>query len=144
MLCWDCFTFCSLEWNDNSALSVFMNTRSNTCYRAVPWAQAVSRRPPTAEARVRFRVSPCEICGGQSGTGTGFSPSSSVFPCQFNSTGAPLLGKGQKHALWDLTRRYHKLVVNKKGERVEMSTKINVDVDTIIVSVGWTPDWLNV
>jgi hypothetical protein len=37
-------------------------------------AQAVSRRPLTAEARVRPRVSPCGICGGQSGTGTGFSP----------------------------------------------------------------------
>jgi hypothetical protein len=59
-------------------------------------AQAVSRRPPTAEARVRYRVSPCGIFGGQSGTGTGFSPSASVFPYQFHSTGAPLLGKGQK------------------------------------------------
>jgi hypothetical protein len=58
--------------------------------------QAVSCLPPTAEAQVRSRVSPCEICGGQSGTGTGFSPSSSVFPCQFHSTRAPLLGKGQK------------------------------------------------
>jgi hypothetical protein len=43
-------------------------------------AQAVSRRHLTAEASVRARVSPCGICGGQSGAGTGLSPSSSVFP----------------------------------------------------------------
>jgi hypothetical protein len=46
-------------------------------------AQVVSRRPLTAEARIRFRVNPRGICGGQSGTRTGFYPSSSVFPCQY-------------------------------------------------------------
>jgi hypothetical protein len=56
-------------------------------------AQTVSRRPVTAEARNRSRISQCGICGGQSGTGIGFYPSTSVFPCQFHSTGAPLLGK---------------------------------------------------
>jgi hypothetical protein len=59
-------------------------------------AQSVIRRPPTAEAQVRSWVSPCGIWGGQSGTGTGFSPSTSVFPYQFHSTGVPLLGKAQK------------------------------------------------
>jgi hypothetical protein len=72
-------------------------------------AQAVSRRPLTAEARVRSRVSPGEICGGQSGTRTGFSPSTSVFPCQFHSTGTPLQGKwGGKELIIFITALHNK------------------------------------
>jgi hypothetical protein len=56
-------------------------------------AQAVSRRLLTAEARVRSRVVPCGIYGGQSDTGAVFFPSTSVFPRQFHSTGAALHGK---------------------------------------------------
>jgi hypothetical protein len=59
-------------------------------------AQAVSRRPLTAETQVRPRVSPRRICGGQSGTGTGFTPRTSVFPYKFHFTGAPLHGKRKK------------------------------------------------
>jgi hypothetical protein len=69
------------------------NTGSNCRHYGRAMAQAVSRRPLTAEAQVRSRVSPCDICGGQSGSGTGFSPS-----CRF-STGAPLIVKlGKKNA----------------------------------------------
>jgi hypothetical protein len=46
-------------------------------------AQAVSRRLLTAEARVSSQGSPFWICVGQSGTGTGFSPSASVYPRQY-------------------------------------------------------------
>jgi hypothetical protein len=38
--------------------------------------QVACRRCLSAEARVRARVSPCGTCGGQSGTGTGLTPSS--------------------------------------------------------------------
>jgi hypothetical protein len=72
-------------------------------------AQAVSRRPLTAEARVRSRVGPCGFCGGQSGTGTGFSPSTSVFPCQFYSTGAPLEWKGRNNLIIFITGLQNKL-----------------------------------
>jgi hypothetical protein len=48
-------------------------------------AQVVSRRPLTAKTRVRARVSPCGIYGGQGVNGTCFYPSSSVLSCQYHS-----------------------------------------------------------
>jgi hypothetical protein len=44
-------------------------------------AQAVIRQPLTAESRVRSQVGPCGVYDGQSGNGTEFSDSTSVFPC---------------------------------------------------------------
>jgi hypothetical protein len=71
-------------------------------------AQAVSRQPVTAEARVRSRVGQCRIYGGQSGTGTGFSLGTSVFPCQFHSTGAPLKWKSRKNLIIFITGLHNK------------------------------------
>jgi hypothetical protein len=62
-------------------------------------AQVVSRRPLTAEARVHARVNPYGIYGGQSGTGTGFSSSSSVFPCQYLYHSTVGL---QTHIIWGM------------------------------------------
>jgi hypothetical protein len=46
-------------------------------------AQAVSRWPLTAKDRVRARVTSCGICSGRNSSRIGFSPSSSVFSCQY-------------------------------------------------------------
>jgi hypothetical protein len=46
-------------------------------------AQLVSRQLLTAEVRVLSQVSPCEICGGRSGTIRGFRPSTSILLCQY-------------------------------------------------------------
>jgi hypothetical protein len=49
-------------------------------------AQALYRWAVIAEAGVLFPAAPRVVYGGQSGTGEGFSPGTSVFPSQFYST----------------------------------------------------------
>ena len=46
----------------------------------------VSPGPLTTDSRVHLQASPYRICGGQSGTGPGFSLSVLIFPCQYYST----------------------------------------------------------
>jgi hypothetical protein len=59
-------------------------------------AQAFSRRPPIAEARsVHVGFVMDKVALGQV-----FSPSTSVFPCQFHFTGAPLHGKMKKKLIF--------------------------------------------
>ena len=41
------------------------------------------------ETRVRSQVNPCEVCGGQSVTETGFSTSTLVSACQYHYTSVP-------------------------------------------------------
>jgi hypothetical protein len=71
------------EFNLIGNVDLFSFTRG----RAV--AHEISRLPLAVEARVRSQFSSCEICGGQSGTETGFSPSTSIFPCQYHSKSVP-------------------------------------------------------
>ena len=59
-------------------------------------AQAVSRRPLKAEARFDPGSIHVGFVVDKVALGQVFSPSTSVFPCRFHSTGAPLHGKTKK------------------------------------------------
>ena len=52
-------------------------------------AQGVIQWPLTEVTQVWSQATPCGICGIESHRGTGFSPTNSVFPCQYHSTIAP-------------------------------------------------------
>ena len=57
----------------------------------VSMAQEASLWSLPAQDPVLSWTSPCGICGEQSGTGTDFWPSASVFPCQYHQTKALLI-----------------------------------------------------
>jgi hypothetical protein len=86
-----------LCWEPDFSIALSLEDDRVTICLGHAMAQVVSSQPLTAEARVRARVNPCGLCGGQSGSGTGFSPSSSVFPCQCHSTVA-----FQTHIIWGM------------------------------------------
>jgi hypothetical protein len=68
--------------------SEYLNTvQINFHGRAV--ALTVNRQLLTPGARIRSQASSCEIYAGQSGTGTRFPPTTSVFPFQCHSTSTP-------------------------------------------------------
>jgi hypothetical protein len=50
---------------------------------------AISRQPLTAEAWFETQSFLCGLCGRQFDTVAGFSPGTSVFPCQYDCTNAP-------------------------------------------------------
>jgi hypothetical protein len=58
------------------------------CTRDRTMVQGVNRRPVTAEVRVRSQANSCEVYCGPSGTGSGFTQSTSVLPSQCHSTNA--------------------------------------------------------
>lgn len=71
-----------LIMNLYSTMSFLQTTDSQRAVLLMRLGASHSLRKP----RVQSEVSPGGICSEQSGTGTGFSPGTSAFPCQYHST----------------------------------------------------------
>jgi hypothetical protein len=89
-------------------------------------AQAVSRRIPTAAARVHVRAA-YEVCGGQSGTGPGIlrvfrfplpiiSPISPSSYSPLGSHNRPISGRSAELTQLDSTHHYTNVQTNGKGK----------------------------
>ena len=75
----------SVYWALNSE---YLNTMQINFYGCAV-VLTVNRQPLIPGVRIRSQASPCDIYGGQRGTGSGFPPTTSVFPCQCHSTSTP-------------------------------------------------------
>jgi hypothetical protein len=114
-------------------------------------AQDVSRRPLTAEAQVRSQVSPCGICGGQSGTGTGLSPSTSVSPVNFIPPVLHYTEKRKKNIITGLHNKHRgcgasvasaagPFTIKKSGFRAPVHNVLPDLQHNISLPSLWTPD----
>jgi hypothetical protein len=89
--------------------------------------QAVYRRSLTAEVRIRFHAYPCEICSGQSGTGTGFFFLSAL---HFSPVSIiPPVLHTHLHLQVDLTRRTIGLRLGNLKKKVVLSERADHWID---------------
>jgi len=63
-------------------------------------AQAVNHWPLTKGVQAQSQANTHGICRGQSGTKTGYSPRTSVFPCQYHSTNALTAALNTFHCIY--------------------------------------------
>jgi hypothetical protein len=83
--------------------------------RSEPRLRITALRPLSAEAKVHLQTSPCRICGGQRGNWTGFSPRTSVFPCQYHSTDAAYSCAYDRRHVLSVNHSIVKHFFNRKG-----------------------------
>jgi hypothetical protein len=86
-------------------------------------AQAVNRRPLTAEAQFRSQTSSCEVFVGHVGAVTGFSPSTSVSPVSI----IPPMLHTHLHLHVALTRRTNGAKLENLPKRQSLSESGSVD-----------------
>jgi hypothetical protein len=130
----------------DEGLDMFIHRNvAGSCQSSGGWSPVLM-----VEARILAQVGLRGICGGQSGTATGFSPSPSVFPCQYHSTAAPhslmYLGDGQRaHYRPSSTETQFHLIVTitmnvATGGRRLPSGNLSFGKRTLVESMsgGWT------